>query len=227
MSKKYLDNVILTAIVGHERYLEKTIKAVEYSYKEIDFKDVQILSSVDFKHERINCVKIKPINSSQEYSDFCINDLNKFINHDFMFLIQYDGFIINGNKWKDEFLDYDFIGAPWPASWCLNDTYPPISCSTRVGNGGCCIRSKKLLDLTPAVCDINLIRSPIEDALICRHYKFRLEKLGCKFPSVDLAADFSIEHEIEERPGMDNYKGNLQSMCFHGAWSVYRRLLDC
>lgn len=223
---KNIDNIVLTAISGNEKYLRDTIKAVEYSSKDVRFPYTQILSNIKFNHDYIKCVEIPPINSSLEYSDFCVLHLHKYIDKDFMFLIQYDGFILDINKWKDEFLDYDYIGAPWPEFWCYYEVNPPITHSTRVGNGGCCIRSRKLLQLTPHICDIYSLHEPIEDAFICRTYKSLFEKLGCKFAPIELAADFSIEHEIEERPGQSNYKGNLESMCFHGAWSVYRRLLE-
>ena len=31
-----------------------------------------------------------------------------------MLIVQDDGFIINKNLWDEEFLSYDYIGAPWP-----------------------------------------------------------------------------------------------------------------
>jgi hypothetical protein len=33
---------------------------------------------------------------------------------EFAILVHEDGFIVNPECWSDEFLKYDYIGAPWP-----------------------------------------------------------------------------------------------------------------
>lgn len=42
-----------------------------------------------------------------------IKELNKYIETDYVLIVQYDGFILNPKAWMDEFLEYDYIGAPW------------------------------------------------------------------------------------------------------------------
>ena len=48
------------------------------------------------------------------YSKFMLQDLYKFVDTKFCLVIQSDGFVINPNLWTNQFLEYDYIGAPWP-----------------------------------------------------------------------------------------------------------------
>src|ERR1700722_12124880 len=47
--------------------------------------------------------------------------------------IQYDGFVLDSDMWRAEFLDYDYIGAPWPHR------------GYAVGNGGFSLRSVEMM----------------------------------------------------------------------------------
>ena len=55
---------------------------------------------------------------------FCIADMWKHFETDFVLVVQFDGRIFNPGAWNDGFFKYDWIGAPWPDGVC--------------GNGGCC-----------------------------------------------------------------------------------------
>lgn len=107
------------------------------------------------------------------------------ITTDYGLYIHSDGFPVNKNAWEDDFLSYDYIGAPWPF-------YPEHQ---NVGNGGFCIKSAKLhkaiLDLQ--IDDYLLYEYP-EDNIICRFFRPILEeKYGIKFAPEDIACKFSME----------------------------------
>ena len=150
------------------------------------------LSSINFE-----IINIPTINSKSEYSKFCVHDLKKYIDTDFCLTIQHDGFIINSETWTDEFLDYDYIGAPWPTSWGY---------SNRIGNGGFCLKSKKYLQVVSNVLkDWNFAKNreshditDNEDYLANVTFYNELIKYGIKFPTTEIAAKFSIEHPILE-----------------------------
>jgi hypothetical protein len=46
------------------------------------------------------------------YSVFMLYCLESFIDTDFVLVVQKDGWILNADNWRDEFFDYDYIGAP-------------------------------------------------------------------------------------------------------------------
>lgn len=39
--------------------------------------------------------------------------LDSYIETPHVLVVQYDGFILNPDAWTDEFLEYDYVGAPW------------------------------------------------------------------------------------------------------------------
>ena len=165
--------------------------------------------------KKIEIIQIVKIKNKSEYSKFCLVDLPKYIDSDFCLTIQHDGYIINPESWKDKFLDFDYIGAPWPTSWGYKN---------RIGNGGFCLKSKKFLEISYKIFkDFNfntgLDRSVYdisvnEDFLSCNLYYDEMIANGIKFADVETASVFSIEHpilEMKEKP-----------LGFHGYFAIDR-----
>ena len=61
------------------------------------------------KHEV--CPKMSNID---EWNYGAIYELPKHVDTEFAMLIHDDGFVVNPESWKEEFLEYDYIGAPYP-----------------------------------------------------------------------------------------------------------------
>lgn len=150
-----------------------------------------------FKEEFIKVIRIPSTYTLQEYSKFIVKDLNNYINTDHVLIFQNDGFISNVKAWDEEFLNYDYIGAPW---WYDDEN--------NVGNGGFSIRSKKLLDILSN--DDHIQDTDPEDHNICRVYGDYLKKEhGIKFAPERLAEKFSVEN--------GNYSNQFG---FHGKWHI-------
>jgi hypothetical protein len=114
----------------------------------------------------------------EEYSRFVIKELVNHVSTSHVLIAQWDGYVLNPDAWKDEWLDYDYIGAVWHDG--------------AVGNGGFSLRSKRLLE---ALKD-ERFSAPFfpEDEKICRDWGPVLEKdYGIKIAPPEIAADFSIE----------------------------------
>jgi len=177
IKKLELPNV--TLIIADCLDVNRAIKAIEYSCREINFGKIKRLTSLETDYE--HAVKIDKISSKEEYSAFCIYKLNDYVDTDYALVIQFDGFVIGGKKaWKNEFLECDYIGAPWN----YMDTY-------NVGNGGFSLRSKKLLNILQN--SIPFMDVHPEDFFIGRSARKFLEKRGIKFASEELAWQFAIE----------------------------------
>jgi len=111
--------------------------------------------------------------------------------------VQWDSGVINPGAWTDDFLQYDYIGAPWPCDpggvW--HDLgYTP---GRNVGNGGFSLRSAALSRYLAA----HRRTCPIvgqEDDAICRLYRPALEETGLVWAPEELARQFSFEfgHEV-------------------------------
>jgi len=165
--------------------LQRAVKAVEKSEDSIHFGAVVIISSGvsgnPTKLHNLTMYQIPRLGSKEAYSAFIINDLHKYIKTSHALIVQHDGYVKNATAWHHDWLQYDYIGAPWGPEYGNN----------RVGNGGFSLRSKKLLDLTSR---LNLVVTHPEDAVICRELRPALEREhGIKFAHVEAAQQFSFE----------------------------------
>ena len=210
-----LNNVTLVSVTSVN--VDRTIRALKYSSKDIKFNEVLLLTDKNVSPIGIKTIKINEIDYIG-YSKFIVYELYKYINTDFALIIQDDGFIINPGKWNDDFLKYDYIGAPFPIPQ-PNDNISyrdPFGNLIRVGNGGFSLRSKKILSLPT---ELNLEWKPYfgyynEDGFFAVHNKHLLENNGCKFAPIDIAAKFSVEHTTNETL-------NITPFGFHGKHSKY------
>ena len=133
-----------------------------------------------------NFFRIRPIESLEHYSDIVLNVLPNVILEDFALVVQWDGVAHNPNSWSDDFLDFDYIGAPWSDE-------PE---SRAVGNGGFSLRSQRQLAATkriPIQRHAGLEKYDAEDVVLCRYYRSMLECFGVKFAPPDIARRFAYE----------------------------------
>jgi hypothetical protein len=196
MSKRELKNVTLLGIDCVD--IKRLRLAISICQNNFEFAEVKILTSLDVANKE-NVVKIKAINSTEEYSNFIINDLWQYVDTPHVLLVQYDGFILNSEAWADEYLDYDYIGAPWlVADWSVTNFSFPQELVGKfvVGNGGFSLRSKRMLILTSQLSKTGKIaKLHPEDVSLCVWYRKLLEDKGIKFAPIELAKKFSFESE--------------------------------
>jgi len=189
----------LTIVAVDTAYHALTSQAIEQAVKVTGSENVLVMSDQDL-YPGSQFVAIEPI-TQPEYSKIILKDLAQYITTDHYLVMQYDGMPIDPAQWNEDYLNYDYIGAPWP--WG-----PP---NRRVGNGGFSIRSRKLADACTAE---NVVFNPpgygdnnyMEDTHICHMYRDFLEQQGIEFAPVELAKQFSAEI-----PG-----GRFETFGFHG-----------
>jgi hypothetical protein len=180
-----LNNVTLLAIDCIQP--EMACRALKYSTRDIKFAEVMLFTSGDIICQGITMHKIEEISNLAAYSTFCLKELVTYISTDFIITVQADGFIINSHLWRDEFLEYDYIGAPWPASapWCTR---------SRVGNGGFSLRSRKFMELAVQLDD----DFRHEDVLLTNTRFDYFISNGCRYAPVEVAMRFCLESKIPE-----------------------------
>ena len=147
----------------------------------------------------ITRVAIPPIGSKDAYSDFMIKKLGQYVATPYVLLVQWDGFVVNPQQWRPEFLEYDYIGAIWP------DYY-----GGGMGNGGFSLRSRRLLDALqdPEITDLSQ-----EDVAICKRYRPLLEeRYGIRFAPESLAREFAYELSF----------AHTNTFGFHGPYHLWR-----
>lgn len=166
-----------------------------------------------FTHEDVDCefevVKIKKLDFIG-YQLFTLKELHKYIETSHVLTIQTDGFILRPELWDSNWLNYDYIGAPWP-----DCEYTKHS---RVGNSGFCLRSKRFLEATDELSTKTTLRNVqtryglLDDHFVANTIYTPLINRGIVFAPLDEAAKFSFELDTEVSPGIDHTFG------YHGKW---------
>jgi hypothetical protein len=114
-----------------------------------------------------------------------------------MIWLQWDSWVLDAGQWADEFLQYDYIGAPWPCGegsvWHQLGYRP----GSNVGNGGFSLRSKALAERLAT--EAYPLKFPEDDA-ICRLYRGRLEMDGFAWAPEHVAQRFSVECALVTGP---------------------------
>jgi hypothetical protein len=183
MAKVFLPNVTLL-IVDCVEY-DRAKLSFDHCTSYINFGDAKILTHLDVEGNHI--VKIPQISTIDAYSHFMVKDLANYFTTQFVMVAQWDGFVRNIELWDNKFLNYDYIGAPWPGHLL----FPGVPKHFNVGNGGFSIRSKRLQDFLRD--DNNLTDHRLEDVMICQLNRAYLEKCGFTYAPEDIAAKFSWE----------------------------------
>lgn len=214
-----LENVTLVSVTSVN--VDRTVRALKYSCKGINFGDVVLLTDKDVSPDNIKTIKIEALDYIG-YSKFITYDLHNYINTEFALIIQDDGFVTNPEKWDNEFLNYDYIGAPFPIPHESDKVSyrNPFGDLIRVGNGGFSLRSKKILSLASK---LGLEWKSYfgyynEDGFFSVHNRHIYEENGCVYAPVDVAAKFSHEKQTPETIGITPFG-------FHGKNNKHYLLL--
>ena len=163
---------LLCADTTHKAHL--AARAIAKSMEQADFEQVKLLTN---NSQLPHAVKIPEIKGLEAYSKFCIRDMHKYVDTPHALIVQFDGYALNGEAWTDEFLKFDYGGAPFQPS-------------NTIGNGGFGIRSKRIME---ACSKLPTGSDHPEDAAISIRFRSELEAQGLKFMPVELARKLSFE----------------------------------
>jgi hypothetical protein len=171
--------LVMVTTVAHELSAMAVRVCTDYA----DFGDVLVLTDDPLPFGLLpRFVTIASIRSMAG-ADRCLwHEVPSRVNTTHVLVVQWDSGIIDPSVWSDEFLQYDYIGAPW--GW-YGDEH-------EVGNGGFSLRSKRLMQYVAEREALYPIGHP-EDVALCRHYRPALEVVGFKWPPLAVASRFSLE----------------------------------
>tara|TARA_R100000008_G_scaffold83463_1_gene68931 strand:- start:81 stop:746 length:666 start_codon:yes stop_codon:yes gene_type:complete len=218
-----LPNVTLIAISSIK--IERTIKALQYSCRGINFGAVKFVTHADVDPEGITIHKIPEVTNKWDFSKITVYDLPKYVDTEYCILVEWDGFIVNPEQWTDEFLNYDWTGPLWTMG---HNYFDKNGNRVRVGDG-ISLRSKKLMSLAS---ELNIPWLPFtnngqhepgywEDSWICVKNRHIYEQHGCKFAPIELAAKWG--RELHNPPIPENE--GITPFVFHGRKDPYMELI--
>lgn len=201
--KLQLPNVTLAAMTSVN--VRATIKALQYSMRGIDFGEVTLIThrKPAFLPKEITYQHIDRLDDINKFNYDMVYELYRYVHKDYCLTVHADGFIVNPEMWRDEFLDYDYIGSPWPLpkdDFSYRDIHGEI---IRVGNS-VGIRSKRLLEFPvkekiPFEADHGFFN---EDGFICVKNRHLFTAAGMTYAPLEVAVYFGHEHMIPEEEGI-------------------------
>ncbi|MGA8614319.1 MAG: DUF5672 family protein [Xanthobacteraceae bacterium] len=177
--------------------VDQTSAVLLHCAERIEFGAVKMLCSAlpTIADRRVQYIRIPPTDFFG-YSRLMIESLNEYVQTSHCLVVQSDGFILDPGRWQQQFLEYDYIGAPWPEYVAISG---PGNRRLRldknpVGNGGFSLRSKKLLEVTSRL-RFDDLSFPLksEDLVICHYLYDDMRAAGICFAPAEIAALFSIE----------------------------------
>lgn len=188
MSKLQLSNICLVVVDCYN--YGAAVASIKKSMDKCDFGSVKFLTDIPLNVEGVEVIQIDPIRSKEEYSDFIIKKLSKYIDKDYVLIQQHDSWVLDTEAWDDDFLSYDVLGA----AWLYID-------GRNCGNGGFSLRTKRLMDILSSD-DFIQITHP-EDEIIGRLYrKYLEENYKIKFPTDEVCDRFSFELRKPASPSL-------------------------
>ena len=219
-----LPSVTLVSVTGIDP--KKNLRALEVSRVGIKFGEVLLLSRITPKTipDGIRFEKIKAdVWSYNEFSRFLMYELFNHVKTEFALFVHHGATVLRPNSWSDEFLSYDYIGAPWKPGVHFTKSGKEVV----VGNGGFSLRSQKIMR-APTELLLPFIDNQTgffhEDGQLCNYHRDRLEEHGVTYAPVELAAKFATESwlygAVKEPFGYHNTQGakpfmfNLRN-CLH------------
>ena len=200
--------------------LSGTLKGVYTSMSGINFGAIKIITTKKQIENNYSLVDdgivleepVVDIKNYNDYNHYVIHDLHNHVNTSHCLLVQPDGFVLFPEKWNNEWLKYDYIGAPWAYA---EDAYiDPFGNHHRVGNGGFSLRSKKFLEVPTKVevpwetnnSDFYWMPEGVvnyhEVGNVCVHNRHIFIEQGCKYAPVEVAVRFSQETRVSECDGI-------------------------
>lgn len=207
--KRQLPNVTLAAMTSVKVY--ETIKALQYSRRGIEFGDVVLIT-----HRRpltlppgIRYCHTSRLTSIDDFNYKIVYELGKEIHTEFVLLVHYDGFVVHPQLWRDSFLQYDYIGSPWPLppegdTVSYRDREGKLC---RVGNS-VSLRSRRFLDF-PARTGMEWEATDNgdynEDVYLCCKKRHLFEAAGMKYAPLEEAVYFAREHRLPENAGIEPF----------------------
>ena len=195
--KKKLKLPDITLLSATSTEMDQAQISMKISLQNIEFGAAKLLctSAPKQKYPDIEYVSIPPLNSVDDYNEIIFQDLHKYFETSHCLIVQSDSFVVNSSLWKEEFLQFDYIGAPWSNKIQINPNLVLHLEKNTVGNGGFSLRSHKLAKTTAKI-DFNSLKFPLksEDIIICHYLYKEMLNNSIRFAPPELAAQFSMEN---------------------------------
>ena len=180
--------------------------AIERTLAALPVRDCLVVSDTAFV-DGARHVPVPPLAGLSGYNAWLLDRVVDHLRCDAYLVVQWDGFVIDGQRWREAFAACDYIGAPW------------LHRGGTVGGGGFSLRSRRMIEAVRrlrgegSVTDIDTA----EDVQVCVALRAALAAAGMRFAATDVARAFSFER-LHAAPDADIVDVPA-TLGFHGAFN--------
>jgi len=195
---------------------EMALKVLLLSCTKIRFGRVLLITHKKIKVPAwVDLVVLSNKLSFNGYNRFMLTRMHSYIDTPYLLSIQEDGWVHRPELWRDDWFEFDYIGAPWSGGRRRMATY------TRVGNSGVCLRSHHFLKLTSQFATEDLLKGHrdshrgkiYDDVFACNDIYGPLTRAGIEFAPVDEAEQFCFDSLAGQTK---QFNSPTDSFAFHG-----------
>jgi hypothetical protein len=189
----------VTLIMIETRQHELANLAVQDCIRQANFGDVLVFTDrASMFDVGRDCIIVDDFPDKLGWCQFVWLEVPRFVRTKHCLFIQWDSWIMDPDKWTDDFMDYDYIGSPW---WYKD--------GKNVGNSGFSLKSTALIRHVRKNADRYPCVSTLEDDLMCRTYRSKLEQDGFIWATEKVATEFAFE---VKRPTPDSRHFGFHAM---------------
>ncbi len=211
---------------GDADMVHRTLRVLRYctSIFDTEHKPVMFCQLCDVGPD-INRIWIPKLNST-DWNIFCNQGAPRDLlatGAEYSLAVHEDGFPINPSLWSDEFLQYDYIGAPWAAEQCRS--WPGGSSwgnDLLVGNGGFCLQSARMMGLCLDMPITPDIYTTCSDVYVCRLHRQWFEERGMKFAPPEVALRFSTEQTHQDSDSFGFHGRTVATAKYQRGWDIIK-----
>ena len=236
-NKLHLPDITIFTFCWGTEHVQKSIRAMLIAMDQINFKksaiitdstktDLSLLDDVINKHN-IEVYDMKAdLNDNlknddtnrQGFNSLFLEQVEKYMVDDFCLNVQHDSTVISTQRWKNEFLNYDYIAAPWPMHIIQSSDMVAgriQNIRNTVGNGGFSLRTRKYVEESAKLEWLH----KNEDLNTCIFNYDQMIDKGIKFAPKELACEFSVEHPLPYKDYNRDFLFTYNSFGFHGEFN--------
>lgn len=187
-------------------FTDRTARVLEYCMSLFTFRSLILFSVLDppvwYSGNKIQAPILEKKNIG-----LLMPVIYRILDESRVMFVHEDGFILRPELWDDEFLDYDYIGAPWQDGV--------------VGNNGFCMMSKKFMKATRDLPFQNPEDVRNEDEWFCRIHREKLEK-KLQFAPMEMARRFSSECVGHDEPSFGFHGRTHNPNAYEQGWKMIK-----
>lgn len=204
----------VTLVMLETRQHELADLAVQDCLRQVNFGDVLVFTdrASMFRSVGRDVVIVKDWDDKLGWCRFMWDGVPPYLRTSHALCIQWDSWVFDPAMWRPEYMNYSYIGSPW---WYRD--------GKNVGNSGFSLKSTTLMRYLRKHADRYPCTSTLEDDLLCRGYRCKLEQEGFVWAPEAVATDFAFE---VKRPAPDSRHFGFHAMHNWGYVLDNDRLLE-